>query len=604
MVWTLLLGNPVATAIQASPSHTPTTGIRYCVDCLAVYRQEFKRCPLDGGALVVGATDPWIGSTVGTHYVIDGLVGEGAMGRVYRAHRSDLPDRRYAIKIMIGDYAATAQMRARFQLEAEHASRLAHPNVVGVIDYGATDHGVSYLVMDLVEGPSLGYIVQQGQMDPERVIRLARQMCAGLDHAHSRGMIHRDFKPDNILVVGEGELEVARIADFGLALSMDKETRLTTTGIVCTPAYAAPEQLRGQAIDHRVDLYALGTTLYEMLSGGQLPFNGDLDTCVRTKLINDPPSVLRVAPSCPPALVAIVGRLLSSEPGRRPRDAKAVLRALDGALAAPRNVMRITEDTAPIRLPAAKPHRADVVESGRPPLEASTSTGDIQAKVRTSSTAASTARLRRARPSVRRRLVTVFACGITLGGALAIMGVRGPDDVAPRIAALSAHAEPALEVLRDAAAPEMTAELVSTLEPGTEVTSQPESGVEASELVSVAAEPAQLQAELPPAAVQEPVPPPPPPPTPVVAKPIKRVAKVVARATPSDQLARRYGALGRRLKILDTTLGRENTDDLWAAFRGIRIHDAMATATSREEATAALESIEDAILDRAPYDER
>ena len=94
MVWTLLLGYPVATAIQASPSHTPT-GVRYCVDCLAVYRQEFKRCPLDGGALVVGAHDPWIGTTVGTHYVIDGLVGEGAMGRVYRAHRSDLADERH-----------------------------------------------------------------------------------------------------------------------------------------------------------------------------------------------------------------------------------------------------------------------------------------------------------------------------------------------------------------------------------------------------------------------------------------------------------------------------------------------------------------------------
>jgi serine/threonine-protein kinase len=573
-----------------------------------VYRQEFKRCPLDGGTLVVGAHDPWIGSTVGTHYVIDGLVGEGAMGRVYRAHRSDLPDRRYAIKIMIGDYAATAQMRARFQLEAEHASRLAHPNVVGVIDYGATEQGVSYLVMDLVEGPSLGHIVQQGQMDPERVIRLARQMCAGLDHAHSRGMIHRDFKPDNILVVGEGELEVARIADFGLALSIEKETRLTTTGIVCTPAYAAPEQLRGQPIDHRVDLYALGTTLYEMLSGGQLPFNGDLDTCVRTKLLNDPPSVLRVAPSCPPALVAIVGRLLSSEPGRRPRDAKAVLRALDGALAAPRSVMRITEDTAPIRLPSAKPHASS--EARVTPAKPS-STSDIEAKVRVTSTAASTARLRRPRPSVGRRLVQVFACGITLGGGLAIVGVRGPDDVAPRIAALSAQAEPALGALIDAAAPasEMTVELVSSLEPTTEVASQLESeatapGVDASELVSVAAEPAQLQAELPPASVQEPAPPAPPPPPPVAAKPTKRVAKAAARPTPSDQLARRYGAIGRRLKILDTTLGRENTDDLWVAFRGIRINDALATATSREEAAAALESIEDAILDRAPYDER
>ena len=100
-------------------------------------------------------------------------------------------------------------MRARFQQEAEHASKLAHPNVVGVIDYDSTAHGLTYIVMDLVQGPSLGAIVQQGPMDPARVIKLARQLCEGLDHAHSRGMIHRDFKPDNILVVGEGDLEVA-----------------------------------------------------------------------------------------------------------------------------------------------------------------------------------------------------------------------------------------------------------------------------------------------------------------------------------------------------------------------------------------------------------
>jgi eukaryotic-like serine/threonine-protein kinase len=137
---------------------SPQPSVRFCASCLAIYRQEFLRCPLDGATLVVGANDPWIGLTVGNRYVIDALIGEGAMGRVYRAHHHQFRDRCYAIKILIGDLAATAQMRARFQLEAEHAAKLAHPNVVGVLDFGTTAHDINYMVMELVEGPTLGAI--------------------------------------------------------------------------------------------------------------------------------------------------------------------------------------------------------------------------------------------------------------------------------------------------------------------------------------------------------------------------------------------------------------------------------------------------------------
>jgi len=284
-----------------------------------------------------------IGQTVADTYVIEGLIGEGAMGRVYRARHRTLANHRYAIKVLLGDLAASATMRARFGREASNASKLDHPNVVNVIDYGRTALGLHYLVMDLVEGCSLGSIIEQGPMAADRVIRIAHQLCEGLEHAHSRGVIHRDFKSDNILIGGEPGREIARIADFGLAMSSTQEARLTTDGVACTPAYAAPEQLRSKPIDHRVDLYGLGATLFEMLSGGYLPFEGDLDTCVNAKLSREAPSVLTRAPNVPPGLVTIVSRLLAYDPEERPRSARAVIRALETSMTLKMPAIRTVE---------------------------------------------------------------------------------------------------------------------------------------------------------------------------------------------------------------------------------------------------------------------
>ncbi len=578
--------------MKASPTPAqPATGIRYCSSCLAVYRQDFPRCPFDGASLVVGAHDPWIGVTVGTHYAIDALVGEGAMGRVYRAHHTQLVDRHYAIKILIGDLAATAQMRARFQQEAEHASKLAHPNVVGVIDYGATDKGVSYIVMDLVEGPSLGAIVQQGPMAPERVLKLARQLCEGLEHAHGRGMIHRDFKPDNILVLGDGDLEVARIADFGLALSTETPTRLTTTGIVCTPAYAAPEQLRGETIDARVDLYALGTTMYEMLSGGMLPFNGDIDASVRSKLMHDAPTVLLVAPNVPPALVSIVGRLLSSDPARRPRSARAVIRALDGAIAAPRSILR-TEQTLPLRAPTNANAVVDASDSGKLPNKAAAITRpETRARKVAARASANKRTMTVSRgPRFGRTLVQLFAVGITIGGGLAWFGLRGPGDVGLALNALNAP-------MRAEAAPAEPAPVVATQQYRTEP--PPVRANAAAPVVEYTIARAK--------AVTKPV-----------AKQARVVGHKVARAAvpagnpdlmgadfdastelDANMLARRYAAIARALHRLDDALGHDNTDDLWTAFRSIHMTAAMSIQESRNDAAATLAEIQEAILDRS-----
>lgn len=337
----------MATAEYATEEPTPRSElIRYCGTCLSVFRTDFECCPSDGVDLSLSTVDPLIGSTIADTYVIVALIGEGAMGRVYRAHHRLFENQRYALKVLIGDYAASSTMRQRFAREAENASRLDHPNVVNVIDYGRSERGLYYLVMDLVEGVSLATLVQQGPMQPERVIRIAHQLCEGLDHAHGRGVIHRDFKSENILIVGEPGREVARIADFGLAMSTTANRRLTMNGVVCTPAYAAPEQLRGAPIDHRVDLYGLGGTVFEMLSGGYLPFEGDVDTSVAAKLTLEPPSIVTRAPNVPPGLVTIVNRLLAHDPEQRPYSARAVIRALESALSVPRPLVR-TVDTRP-----------------------------------------------------------------------------------------------------------------------------------------------------------------------------------------------------------------------------------------------------------------
>jgi len=308
----------------------------------------------------MSAQDPLVGSTIG-RYVLESKIGEGGMGRVYRAHVIDdpkrprvtdpgdpasWPGRPVALKVLLGDLAASTIMRQRFAREAESARHLDHPNVVRVLDFGHTEGGLPYFAMELVEGTNLALMLQKGPMQGDRVIRIARQLCEALDHAHSRGVIHRDFKPDNILVIDEGGEEHLKVADFGLALSQNDDSRLTVTGVACTPAYAAPEQLRGDTIDSRVDLYALGTTMFEMLTGGLLPFEADLQGTIRLKLAGEAPNLSSIVPDMQPALATLVARLLSYDPNRRPRSARSLIIALDAALKAPKRKLR-TQDLGP-----------------------------------------------------------------------------------------------------------------------------------------------------------------------------------------------------------------------------------------------------------------
>jgi hypothetical protein len=342
------------------------SALRCCASCGASYRSAFARCPNDGGVVATVARDPLIGATL-EPYAVDGVLGEGAMGRVYRARHARLAARQYAIKVLWGDLAITPEARIRFAREAQSASLLDHPNVVGVVDFGRSRKGLLYLAMELVEGPTLAAVIDARPLDPARAIRIARGLAAGLGHAHDRGLIHRDLKPANVILVDGPTGEVARIADFGIAISAaGGDARLTATGFtVGTPAYVAPEQLaNGASYDHRADLYALGVTLFEMVAG-VLPFTGSSLEQIVDKSTRDAPRIADRAPgvAVPAALEAVIARLLVRRPDHRYGSAREVIDALDACLAeleAPPPVavpepVRIA-DTA--RVPRRPPRRA------------------------------------------------------------------------------------------------------------------------------------------------------------------------------------------------------------------------------------------------------
>lgn len=329
-------------------------GLLFCPHCRAAYRSDFVRCPLDGALLAGEGQDPLIGATIGEHYIIEECIAYGATSRVYRAHHARLTRRAFAIKVLLGDLIATGSTRMRFAQEAELLSRLDHPNVVSVVDFARTREGLLYLVMDLASGPSLAELIRlSGPLQWRRVVTIAQQLCLGLGHAHDQGIIHRDFKPDNVIIEYSSEVETPRIVDFGIALTMDVEAspRLTGLGLsMGTPAYAAPEQTRNHAIDHRADLFALGVTLYEMLAG-VLPFNGDVAEIIHMNAFAEAPAISERNPSVvvPPELERVVRRLMMRNPEQRYHSVYEALRALDQIVGTTTQVVvRLAVTSAPV----------------------------------------------------------------------------------------------------------------------------------------------------------------------------------------------------------------------------------------------------------------
>jgi len=225
-----------------------------------------------------------MGQLLSGRYRVIRALGEGGMGKVYLAEHEAI-EKRIALKVLHREYSANADVVERFKQEAISASRIKHPNVIDVFDFGQIEDGSCFIAMELLEGEDLGDALQKvGAFDPEQAIRIILQVSRALGAAHARGVVHRDLKPENVFLQNtpEGE-QIVKIVDFGIAQLrkteevdevQERKRRLTKTGMIFgTPEYMAPEQARGQAIDQRSDIYAAACILYELLSGS-VPFSG------------------------------------------------------------------------------------------------------------------------------------------------------------------------------------------------------------------------------------------------------------------------------------------------------------------------------------------
>lgn len=274
-----------------------------------------------------------IGQVVEERYLVEQELGAGAMGSVYRARHTRL-GRPVAIKVLHSRLLADDMMRRRFEREARIAARLQHLNVVGVIDVGTAPDGRDLMVLDFAPGRCLADLMTT-PLPTARVVSLVLQMLRGLDHAHGVGLVHRDLKPDNIIVETSADGDVPRIVDFGIAVLREVDgsiegRRLTTAGTVLgTPMYMSPEHARGEAMDHRSDLFALGVMMYQMLAG-RPPFDGSAYELLLANISCDPPAMSRRGGiDVDPRLEEFVRTLMARDPSKRYASAHVALLALE-----------------------------------------------------------------------------------------------------------------------------------------------------------------------------------------------------------------------------------------------------------------------------------
>jgi serine/threonine-protein kinase len=275
-----------------------------------------------------GDGDDYIGQTLARKYQVEALIGEGGMGKVYRARQVAL-DKLVVLKVLRQSLLGDDRTVARFKREAKAASRLNHPNSISILDFGQAEDGALFIAMEFVPGHDLHTVLSKdGPLPESRIVRIGSQVLSALYDAHAAGVIHRDLKPENIMVEQRrNEPDFVKVLDFGIAKIQDGEDgpTLTRTGFVCgTPEYMSPEQARGATLDHRSDLYAVGVLLYQLLTG-RLPFESDSAVGYATKHLTEeplPPSRKRPELRVSPAMERLIMRALSKSPDDRPQDAE------------------------------------------------------------------------------------------------------------------------------------------------------------------------------------------------------------------------------------------------------------------------------------------
>ena len=329
--------------------------MKRCPKCQAEYTDDDAFCGNDGEPLVVveqikktqetiketapsAATqtaeiDPLIGILMDGKYELERRLGSGGMGTVYVA-RDKTTDEQVAVKILNPDANDDPSVPERFKQEAEVATSIRHPNLVPVNDFGRTDDGLLYMVMEYVAGASLREVIDlEKQLSPARVVKFGCQICSAISVVHDAEIVHRDLKPENVVIKTIDGNETARVLDFGIAKLLDR-AGLTRVGFVLgTPEYMSPEQASAQPLDHRSDIYSLGVILYELLSG-HVPFSGPKPRQILIRhAIEMPRPISELRSDLPEALARVCMRALEKSPAKRQQTATELADELRASIA-------------------------------------------------------------------------------------------------------------------------------------------------------------------------------------------------------------------------------------------------------------------------------
>ena len=294
--------------------------------------------------------DTITGSTIADRYRITGLLRPGRMGDIYVARRAD-DGRRVCMKLLDPGLFHNDEAVKRFERESKVTRRIDHPCSMRVLDFGRSTHG-PYLVMEYVDGETLSDIVSDGPLEPLRAVRIAGMIALALKAAHAEGIVHRDLAPSNVVVANQGNTDVVKVSDFGLAMITEKsadhtETNLTAVGVrIGTPTYMAPEYIEEYELDHRADIYGLGVMLFEMLTGHP-PYEGRPYKVMDAHVNGPIPKPSAENPAIPSWIDDLIESLMTKDPNQRPGQAAEVVMAIERGLGTALEAVDYRSESAP-----------------------------------------------------------------------------------------------------------------------------------------------------------------------------------------------------------------------------------------------------------------
>jgi serine/threonine-protein kinase len=312
-----------------------------CPTCSKASPDGSRFCPFCGGKLAALARkvqDPLVGQVIDDKYVILERIGTGAMGSIYRAEQRAL-SKQIALKVLHRHLLTEESQVKRFHREAKAASRLNHPNAIVMLDFGRTPDGLTYIAMEFLPGKDLCRLLfEEKHLSEDRMVRIVLQILDALDEAHTMGVIHRDLKPENVMIEPlRSNPDFVKVLDFGIAkirdgVGAEDSSFKTATGMVFgTPEYMSPEQIRGEELDGRSDLYSLGVLMYQMVSG-ELPFTGESVLEVATAHLTRPAvSLAEKVPGITPGVASLIASLMAKKRDDRPVNAVVARNALMAA---------------------------------------------------------------------------------------------------------------------------------------------------------------------------------------------------------------------------------------------------------------------------------